>query len=115
LIQQDVLGNTTHDNSLLLITKCDEKDWVKNQLKVKNANPQLKKAIDNCNGKYFEFDLKFPTEEKYAPKCEESRRLVIDGLLSKIQEFFDASDKIEDQIKQLQIRLDEIQRKKNQK
>jgi len=54
---QNIFLGKMKDNSILLLTHIRE-DWVKEQ---KNQN--LQKALDNSNGNYFEFNLRF--DDKY--------------------------------------------------
>jgi predicted GTPase len=113
-IQNDVLRNTSHQNSLLLVTQCDEKNWVKNQAK----NPQLQKALNNCDGKYLEFNLRFLKQgepDGNAEHYKNQRKEAIQNLLNTVNGFFTESDKIDEQVKQLEARLKEIQSKKKSK
>jgi predicted GTPase len=110
-VQNDILRNTSHKNSLLLVTQCDEKNWVNNQTR----NPQLKKALENCNGQFFEFNLRFPNPgdpAEYAEHYKKLRKEAIQNLLNTVNGFFIESDKIDEQIKELEARLKQIQNKK---
>ena len=112
-VQNDILRNTSHKNSLLLVTECDEKNWVKNQAK----NPQLKKALENCDGQYFEFNLRFPKQEdpaEYVEHYDKQRKEAINNLMTTVKKFFIESDKIDEQIRILEARLKEKQDKKHQ-
>ena len=72
------LKNFPKSNSVLVVTKC-EKGWVECQ-----ENSYLTKAIKDCNGNYFEFELRFDREddppglEKYN---REHRQQSIDELI----------------------------------
>ena len=56
-VQEKVLKDKCRYNSIVLITDAP-KGWVKNQ-----TDEYIKKAIDNCNKQYFEYSLRFDTEE----------------------------------------------------
>jgi ribosome biogenesis GTPase A len=51
------LKNFPESNSVLVVTKC-EKGWVECQ-----ENSYLSEAIKDCNGNYFEFDLRFDRDD----------------------------------------------------
>ena len=54
---QKLFHNKFKSNSILLLTHTRE-GWVKEQ-----SNENLQEALDNCNGKYFEFNLKFDDQD----------------------------------------------------
>jgi len=113
-IQNDVLRNTSRQNSLLLVTQCDEKNWVKNQGK----NPQLQKALHNCDGKYLEFNLRFPKPGETAEHAEHFTKLrkeAIQNLVNTVNGFFLESEKIDQEMKELEAMLKEVQNKKTSK
>jgi hypothetical protein len=54
-VQQRILKNKAKNNSILLVTGADN-DWATSN---KESDKYMKRAIDNCNGLYYGFDLKF--------------------------------------------------------
>jgi hypothetical protein len=51
------LKNVPKSNSVLVVTKC-EKGWVECQ-----ENSYLSEAINDCNGNFFEFELRFDRDD----------------------------------------------------
>lgn len=59
-----------NSNSLVLINKC-YKGWIETKCK---TNRDLNNAIHNCNGNYFEFNLRFYDEDEDKPHYKEEYR-----------------------------------------
>ena len=80
MVQEKVLKDKCKNNSILVVTDCD-KGWINNQLE----NKHLKKALDNCNGLYYEFFLKFDKpddDDEDRLKNIGKRQKAIDDLLA---------------------------------
>ena len=113
LVQNDIFNNIEKTNSLLLVTHCP-KGWVEKQKK----NVFLSKAIENCGGRYLEFDLRFDQEDEPVEFFEHNRKereKSINELCSCVREFFAESDKIAEKIKELQMKLRELEESKKNK
>ena len=54
IVQEKALESRCKSNSILIVTK-SKKGWVSKQ----SSNEFVQKALSNCNGQYFEFDLAF--------------------------------------------------------
>ncbi len=95
LIQNDVLQNLDKSNSLLLATKCP-KGWIEQQ-----TDSNLANAIDNCGGRYFEFNLKLdrPDDAKDAAKHNKKiRQKSIDELVGYVRNYFKELDQERDKL-----------------
>ena len=99
LVQNDIFRNESKKNSLLLVTGC-EKGWV-----AKQKSRELADAIENCGGKYFEFNLIFDKEEqpaKFHLENRKNRQKAINELVDCMGGFFRESDMINEKIKELE-------------
>ncbi len=79
-IQEKVLKNKCKTNSILLVTDCSKKGWVDEQ----KSNEYMKRALKSCQGRFFEFHLKFDLEDdddNDKMKNLEKRQKAIDQLV----------------------------------
>ena len=114
LIQNFFLKNESKANSLLLITKC-EKGWVG---KEGNKSKEFEKALNNCDGKYFEFELRFDEEDDYPGTKEYNKRFnqeSINQLNDRVKEFFAESERIQNEINEIDRRMRELEMKIKEK
>jgi hypothetical protein len=60
LMQQKVLQNKCKNNSILIVTGSDKKDWVEKQIK---TDQYFREVYLNCNNCSYEFDLKLKVDD----------------------------------------------------
>jgi ribosome biogenesis GTPase A len=79
-VQEKVLKNKCKNNSILLVTEA-EKGWVVAQ----QDDPFIQKAINNCNGRYYEYSLRFDRkddDEEDKKRNIQRRKKAVDEFLS---------------------------------
>ena len=95
IIQEKVLKKKCIENSVLISTGGNEKDWIKKEMK---TNEFVKKTLKDCNNKFYEFALKFDyilDDQQDREKNIKKRQHAIDNLLLFLTEQTKSFEKIQ--------------------